>query len=170
MSLQLDENHQPVYKLHGSYNWFAEPNGERLLVMGGNKTGSIKAFPVLARYQELFQAALQQPNTKLMVIGYSFGDEHINKVIQDGVARGLKIFVIDPKGVDVIDKRSIMAQIPEPATELMQALIPSFIGASRRSLDDIIFKDLVENQKVMRFFDGQPQVIRIAKQPSANNS
>ena len=169
MSLELDENHQPVYKLHGSYNWFAEPNGERLLVMGGNKTGSIKLFPVLARYQEIFQATLRQADTKLMVIGYSFGDEHINKVIQDGVTTGLKIFVIDPKGVDVIDKRNKEAQIPEPATELMQGLIPGFIGASRRSVNDIIFNDLVENQKVMRFFDGQPQVIKIAKQPSATN-
>ena len=24
------ENDQPIYKLHGSYNWFAEPQGERL--------------------------------------------------------------------------------------------------------------------------------------------
>ena len=53
------ENDQPIYKLHGSYNWFAEPHGERLLVMGGHKTASISTFRVLARYQDEFQAMLE---------------------------------------------------------------------------------------------------------------
>jgi hypothetical protein len=35
LQLVTRENHQPIYKLHGSYNWFAEPQGGRLLVMGG---------------------------------------------------------------------------------------------------------------------------------------
>jgi hypothetical protein len=62
------ENDQPIYKLHGSYNWFAEPHGERLVVMGGNKTASIDTFRVAAQYQDEFQAMLSQPDTQLMVI------------------------------------------------------------------------------------------------------
>jgi hypothetical protein len=160
-----DENHQPIYKLHGSYNWFAESEGEQLLVMGGNKIASIGRFPVLARYHVEFQAMLSQPDGKLMVIGYSFSDPHINDAIQAAAAKGTKIFIMDTLGVDVIDKRNARAQIPEAVTDLMQALMPRIMGASRRPLREVIDSDLVENEKVMRFFEGQPDIVRIAPQP-----
>jgi len=160
------ENHQPIYKLHGSYNWFAEPKGERLLVMGGNKTASIGTFQVLARYQDEFEVMLSQPDTHLMIVGYGFGDAHINSIIQAAANKGLKVFIIDPLGVDVIDKRNTRAQIPEPVTDLMQALMPRIIGASRRPLNEIINNDPVENEKVMRYFEAQPHVVRIAPQPT----
>jgi len=159
------ENYQPIYKLHGSYNWFAEPQGAQLLVMGGNKTASIGAFQVLARYQAEFQEMLSQPDTHLMIIGYSFGDPHINEAIQAAATRGSNIFVIDTLGVDVIDKRNTRAQIPEPVTSLMQALMPRITGASRRPLKETINSDLVENEKVMRFFEGQSYIERIAPLP-----
>jgi hypothetical protein len=160
------ENDQPIYKLHGSYNWFAEPHGERLLVMGGNKTASIGAFKVLARYQDEFQALLSQPDAYLMVIGYGFGDSHINDAIQTAATKGLRIFIIDTLGVDVIDKRNTRAQIPLPVTDLMEALMPRIIGASRRPLNEIINSDPVENEKVLRFFEGQAHIVRIAPQPT----
>ena len=155
------ENDQAIYKLHGSYNWFAEPHGERLVVMGGNKTASIGAFRVLARYQDEFRAMLSQPDTHLMVIGYGFGDPHINSAIQTAATKGLRIFIVDALGVDVIDKRDTRAQIPERVTDLMQALMPRIIGASRRPLNEIINSDPVEYEKVMRFFEGQAHILRI---------
>jgi hypothetical protein len=160
------ENDQPIYKLHGSYNWFAEPQGERLLVMGGNKTASIGTFQVLARYQAEFQEMLCQPHTHLMVIGYGFGDPHINGAIQTAATKGLRIFIVDTLGVDVIDKRNTRAHIPEPVTDLMQALMPRIIGASRRPLNEVVNSDPAENEKVMRFFEGQAHVVRIAPQPT----
>jgi hypothetical protein len=160
------ENDQPIYKLHGSHNWFAEPHGERLLVMGGNKTASIGTFRVLARYRDEFQTMLSQPDAHLMVIGYSFGDPHINDAIQTAAVMGLRIFIIDTLGTDVIDKRNTRTQIPEPMTDLMAALMRQIIGASRRPLNEIINSDLVEREKVMRFFEGQAQIVRIAPQPT----
>ena len=124
--------------------------------MGGNKTASIGTFQVLARYQVEFQSMLSQPDSHLMVIGYGFGDIHINGVIQTAAAKGLRIFIVDTLGVDVIDKRNTRAQIPEPVTDLMQSLMPRIIGASRRPLNEIINSDPVENEKVMRFFEGKP--------------
>jgi hypothetical protein len=159
------ENDQPIYKLHGSHNWFAEPQGDRLLVMGGNKTASIGAFEVLARYLVEFRTMLSQPDTHLMIIGYSFGDPHINDAIQIAATKGMKIFIMDTLGVDVIDKRNIRAQIPELVTDLMHALMPQIVGASRRPLTDIINSDHVENEKVMRFFEGRADIVRIAPQP-----
>lgn len=161
------ESDQPIFKLHGSYNWFAEPRGERLVVMGGNKTASIVAFPVLARYQIEFQAMLSEPDTHLMVIGYGFGDPHINGAIQRAAEKGLRIFIIDSLGVDVIDKRNFQAQIPEQPTEFMKALMPRIIGASRRRLNEIINGDVAEYEKVVRFFKGQPNIVRIAPQQTS---
>jgi len=160
------ENDQPIYKLHGSYNWFEEPHGERLVVMGGNKTASIGAFRVLARYQDEFRTMLSQPDTHLMVIGYSFGDPHINDAIWTAATKGMRIFIVDTLGVDVIDKRRIRPGLIEPATDLMQALMPRIIGASRRPLNEIINSDPMENEKVMRFFEGQARIVRIAPQPT----
>jgi SIR2-like domain len=157
------ENSQPIYKLHGSCNWFAEPEGERLLVMGGNKTASIGAFHVLKQYYAEFQTMLSQPDSHLMIIGYSFGDPHINEAIRMGAAKGLRLFIVDPLGVDVIDKRSPQAQIPEPPRDLMQALMPGIIGASRRSVNEIINSDQVEYQKVMRFFEAQAHIVRVSQ-------
>ena len=71
---------------------------------------------------------------------------------------------MDAVGADVIDKRNSRAQIPEPLTDLMQALIPRIIGALRRPLNEVINSDPVENEKVMRFFDGQAPIVRIAPQ------
>jgi hypothetical protein len=161
------ENDQPIYKLHGSYNWFAEPRGERLMVVGGNKTARIGAFQVLAQYQAEFQSMLSQPDSHLMVIGYSFGDPHINGIIQSAAASGLRIFIVDTLGVDVIDKRNTLAQISQPVPELMQALMPQIIGASRRPLNETINSDPVENEKVMRFFERQAHIVRIAPQATS---
>ena len=38
-----------------------------------------------------------------MVIGYGFADTHINDHIREGAVAGMKLFVIDPNGVDAID-------------------------------------------------------------------
>jgi hypothetical protein len=121
---------------------------------------------VLAKYQDEFRAMLLQQDTHLMVIGYSFGDPHINDAIQTAAAEGLRIFIVDTFGVDVIDKRSTRTQVPESVTGLMQALMPRIIGASRRPLNEIINSDPVEKEKVMRFFERQAHVVRIAPQPT----
>lgn len=87
------ENEQPIYKLHGSYNWFSEPNGERLVVMGGNKTSTIAAFKVLTRYQTEFQIMLAQPNTHLMIIGYSFSDASMMRLIRTAALIAAAFFI-----------------------------------------------------------------------------
>jgi len=33
-----------------------------------------------------------------MIIGYGFNDEHINEEIGAAVEKGLKIFIVDPRG------------------------------------------------------------------------
>jgi SIR2-like domain len=150
---QIDARSQPYFKLHGSANWHLS-GAKELLVMGGNKAGMIASFPILQRYQTDFLTRLTTPNSKLMIIGYSFGDNHINNAICNAVTSAkLKTFIIDPLGADVFDKnRDAMIYQPD---ELAKKLRPSVIGASRRSLREVFGTDRVEYEKVMRFFTSE---------------
>jgi len=106
---------QPYFKLHGSVNW-VDSDSKDLLILGGNKASAIARFPILAWIHEEFVAHLAQPNTRLMIIGYSFGDDHINAKIRQAVRNGrLGIFLVDPVGVDVVDANR-GAAIHSPAT------------------------------------------------------
>ena len=83
-------------KLHGSYGWRSEEAGGALVV-GKAKTSVIEAQPLLAWYFQLFQEVLCESDRNLVVIGYGFGEEHINAIIQEGVDNGLRLYVISPK-------------------------------------------------------------------------
>jgi hypothetical protein len=141
---------QPYFKLHGSCNWLSADN-ENLLVMGGNKAPTINRDPHLKWSFDQFNSFLHQPDTKLMIIGYSFGDDHINNAIRDAVRNSrVSLFIIDPKGVDIIDKNKGNS-IYTP-NDLASELWPNVIGSSRRNLSEIFGRDVVEHQKLMRFF------------------
>lgn len=149
------KNLQPVFKLHGSSDWLLE-NNENLLVMGGNKKGEIGRHPVLKWYSDKFNEHLEAPNTKLMVIGYSFRDEHINAVIQKFAAnRDASIFLIDPEGVDIVDKNRGMKRGPNiyVPDSFAEKIWPRVIGASRRPLNATFSDDDAEFDKVCRFFE-----------------
>jgi hypothetical protein len=144
----VSARHQPYFKMHGSRNYVNGPTGGRIIIMGGNKAASIPRIPVLQWYLEEFTRRLCAGGAKLMVIGYSFSDKHINDAIAAGVENGLKLFIIDPAGVDVIDKR-LTKKTPDP---YVTKVGPAIIGASRRPLLQTFNQDKVEWDKVMRFF------------------
>jgi hypothetical protein len=115
--------------------------------MGGNKSANIAASKLLSWYEEQFRNALREPGARLMVIGYGFADAHINDDIRDGAAAGMKLFVIDPNGVDAIDTLR-----PRGTYNFGSSLQDSFVGASRRDLLTTLTRDTVERAKVIRFF------------------
>ena len=142
---------QPYFKLHGSINWFDSASSQELIVLGTNKTTIIERYPVLQWYYKQLNEYLSRPDTRLMVIGYSFGDDHISNIIRDVAGcNNLRIFIIDPAGVDVLD--NIRNAQSHPVDQLSSDLQPHVIGVSRRSLEDIFGGDAVEHQKIMRFF------------------
>jgi hypothetical protein len=146
----VSSQHQPYIKLHGSRNYVNGPTGNRIIIMGGNKAASIPRIPVLQWYLNEFTRRISAAGAKLMVIGYSFSDKHINDAIAAGVDNGLKLFIIDPAGVDVIDKRPrTLTKAPDP---YVTKVGPAIIGASRRPLLQTFNQDKVEWDKVMRFF------------------
>jgi len=69
-------------KLHGSYGWkrVGGPKIGDLMIIGKAKSKLIKREPVLRWYFRLFEEVLSRAKM-LVVIGYGFGDKHINKVI-----------------------------------------------------------------------------------------
>lgn len=65
------------------------------MVIGKNKEEDIEREPLLKCYFELFQNVIKEGNKRLVIIGYGFKDQHINKILVDGVKNyGLKIYVI----------------------------------------------------------------------------
>lgn len=84
-----------VIKLHGSFNW-RSPDGRNLMVVGAEKTGQIAASPLLSWYAEIFREVLAAGGVRLMIVGYGFGDEHINAVIAGAIEKhGLSVLIWD---------------------------------------------------------------------------
>jgi hypothetical protein len=53
-----------------------------------------------------FQQRLQEPQTFLLVVGYSFGDEHINRIIDDAMSNpSLVLLVVDPMPTEELKER-----------------------------------------------------------------
>jgi hypothetical protein len=151
---RMQTDSQPFFKLHGSSNWFGA-DGRWLLIMGGAKQQEIGRNPILKWYAQQFSELLLQPNSRLMVIGYGFRDQHVNDAIEKGVTAGLKLFVIDPAGAELAFKLNETRQrgqiIGPSAVEDM--LKRALTGGSRRGLSEIFGVDGAEFPKIMRFFD-----------------
>jgi hypothetical protein len=138
--LKIEPRQQPYIKLHGSSNWLRDGPEARVMVLGGSKSVEIDQDPLLRWYQKEFSEALHRKGTKLMTIGYSFGDQHINEIIVEAAEKGgLKIFIVDLAGVSVVLKPSA------------QRLTSHIWGASRRPLSSTFRDDRVEHDKIRAF-------------------
>jgi SIR2-like domain len=87
----------PFYyiKLHGSSNW-VHSGGTRPMIIGRGKETQIAADILLSFYAELFRNVLVGAAKRLLCIGYSFRDPHVNEVIADAVHSGTEIFILGP--------------------------------------------------------------------------
>jgi hypothetical protein len=88
-----------LWKLHGSVNWAWE--GDQQVVRLGqpvSKGQPAAIYPSDTKYQDSrrvpflvlqdrFRRALYQPETLVLIAGYSFGDEHLNETVFDAAAR-----------------------------------------------------------------------------------
>ena len=100
---------QPYLKLHGSHDWTT--NSGYLLITGGNKETDIGEVPLLTSYLTHFRTSMCNEHARLMIIGYGFGDRHINSALMDASRAGAKFFIVDPAGINVLDKRKSTDQI-----------------------------------------------------------
>jgi hypothetical protein len=144
-----DGRRQPIYKLHGSVEWV--DGSDSLFVVGGGKEAYIQSKPLLRRYSEVFAEYLRQPNARLMIIGYGFGDEYINQVLVESSQSNpsLGVFHVHPDGRDAVHRgaRERVAIYAMPPTASLRC-----IGESRRLLTTTFGGDRLECEKLMRFF------------------
>jgi hypothetical protein len=146
----LTPRKQPYFKLHGSSNWVQPDSPDLMLIIGGNKTAEITKQPLLRWYHEQFETMIA--GAQLVIIGYSFNDEHINQRLRKAVTQGTRLFIVDPAGSDIIDKRvHAPGIIPQPITPLMESLMGSIDGASRRNLIRTFSGDQIEFGKIDHF-------------------
>lgn len=103
-----------LYKLHGSITWRASeptidnPYGVRSVPFDPNSEDMLLIYPTPAKYGEIlgmpyaelfrrFAAAVVRPQAVLFVIGYGFGDEHVNAIIRQALAvPSFTLVIVDP--------------------------------------------------------------------------
>lgn len=98
------------YKLHGSY---LGKNGsikgkKQLLIIGKDKEKVISESTILQSYMEKFEKTLSSGRVKLLVIGYSFNDSHINEVLFKSLDKNsqLELHVLDRRSKEELIKGS----------------------------------------------------------------
>ena len=103
-----------LYKLHGSITWVVEdvshdnPYGVRTQAFDPHSTQPLLIYPTPAKYGETlgipygelfrrFATAMVRPQSVLFVIGYGFGDEHVNAIIRQALAvPSFNLVIVDP--------------------------------------------------------------------------
>ncbi|MGQ9677494.1 MAG: SIR2 family protein, partial [Chloroflexota bacterium] len=104
-----------LYKLHGSITWTASeptidnPYGVQSMAFNPeDDTWPLLIYPTPAKYGETlgmpyselfrrFASALVRPQSVLFVIGYGFGDEHVNAIIRQALAvPSFTLVIVDP--------------------------------------------------------------------------
>lgn len=104
-----------VYKLHGSITWSGsdstidDPYGVQAVSFRPDGTQPLLIYPTPAKYGETlgmpyselfrrFATAVVRPQSVLFVVGYGFGDEHVNAIIRQALAvPSFTLFIVDPK-------------------------------------------------------------------------
>lgn len=112
-----------LHKIHGSLNWRASARAERGATVESIEVvqapagadisdGTVLIYPTSAKegdtlaypYTDLLRmlsAALQQPDTAVLTIGYGFWDAHINRILLGSLSMnsGMNIMIADPNAV-----------------------------------------------------------------------
>lgn len=159
-----------LYKLHGSITWHrCEPSWENpfgfyatfynqeraakdvLIYPSPLKYGQALGLP----YSELFRRfgnAIAQPQSALFVIGYAFGDDHVNALIRQALAiPSFTLVVVDPE-----PKNEFVSQLERLGDERVWIVRGWGLGTFESFVTKLL-PDLREEEidmKVMRTFKG----------------
>lgn len=94
-------------KLHGSFNW-KDSDGNETMVIGTSKEEDIENEPILNWYKDLFENVLSIRDSRLLIIGYGFGDTHINRIILDSInKKNLRLYIISPTDPEGFRNRTL---------------------------------------------------------------
>ena len=121
-SKDLPNTHFCYVKLHGSYDWRKHDDSLQL-VIGRGKEEIIAREPIFRLNWELFKSVLGQGDRRLLVIGYSFRDKHVNKEITNAIENnGLRLIILCPdKPREFLDNH-LMLPVVEGGNTIRQAI------------------------------------------------
>lgn len=96
---EFNKNDSRLYyiKLHGTYDWYNEET--QIMVLGHGKNERINIEPLLKWYFDIFNEQIRKNDTRLLIIGYSFRDEHINQAIYEH-RENISIYIINPQSLE----------------------------------------------------------------------
>lgn len=153
-----------LYKLHGSVNWIRDDDGTVRRKPGGDTSKQpAVVYPAEQKYVQtqygvyetllgLFRERLRlvqdKPNNKLVVLGYSFGDEHINVAIEDSIntpGSNLTVYAFVGADSDTHAQERKFREIAERCDDRFNVLIGNhgFIGKGieEEDHDDVLKLD-----------------------------
>lgn len=88
-------------KLHGSSNWRTTQNNKELMIVGGKKEEQIQSNPVIKSYFDFFENKLYTSNSRLMILGHSLLDPHINQIICRAIKEhNLRFYIWNSSNLD----------------------------------------------------------------------
>lgn len=152
-------------KLHGSLDWHLDPRTHRIVRRGisfgadpghpaipNNPVDTVMIYPNASKdvetsaypYAELFRdlaAALCRPNAALVVYGYGFGDDHINRVLADMLSLPSTHLVVFAYSVDERIKH-FLAQVARPAQ--ISLLVGSHFSDLRQIVEHYLPKPAID--------------------------
>lgn len=145
-----------VVKLHGSLSWRVLANGDVQEKSTGSLNNAFKGFidgttptlpahliyPSSAKFRQTIQYVfgelfrrftefLSQPQSALIVCGYSFCDDHLNRIILAGLLNPTLQVVVYYRDMEIVDGRLAMkASAPSSLKELFGLNLPrvTFVG------------------------------------------
>lgn len=159
-----------LYKLHGSITWHrSEPNWENPFGLfatfynEGCNTDDVLIYPSPLKYgqalgmpySELFRRfgnAIAQPQSALFVIGYGFGDDHVNALIRQALAiPSFTLVVVDPDPKN--DFVSKLEKLEDERVWIVKGWgLGTFEGFVAKLLPDLREEEI--DAKVMKTFKG----------------
>ncbi|GIW56561.1 MAG: hypothetical protein KatS3mg082_2965 [Nitrospiraceae bacterium] len=147
-----------LYKLHGSITWGAEepsmtnPFGVR--AEAGAEGHHLLIYPTPAKYGETlgmpyaelfrrFAAAIVRPQSALITVGYGFGDDHVNAIIQQALGvPSFTLLIVDPNPCS--DFVSRLKKQNDQRVWIADGELGKFSGFVDRLLPDLRDQDIRE--------------------------
>lgn len=146
-----------LYKLHGSIDWELDDSSGEIRKVAGRPGRPLLIYPRNSKYELAFeqpylemiaalQAALREPNTGLLVVGFGFNDNHLAEPILSAIRSNLalKVVVVGPFLAPFTDDRGI-AHSGEAASNRYLRRLRELIehGDARLGLLNCSFGELV---------------------------
>lgn len=138
----LSKGNYFLIKLHGSCNWTSF-DGSDIMVIGRGKEKQMREEPLLNLYFDIFKEVLLNGRHRLFIIGYGFGDKHINEIISKAVIENeLKVYILSPESPKAFNEK--LCKGPEKSEDTIN--IWNGVSGYFQCVEEILINSNFENQ------------------------